>query len=82
MEFLKVQVLSNKFKPTKYSVRMILKEQILESGEDSKSIKNSTGENQTRSEIAQQHNGRCFSFYINIKQELRVTWSRVFISMK
>jgi hypothetical protein len=32
---------------------MILKEQILESAEDSKSIKNSTGVNQTRSEIAQ-----------------------------
>jgi hypothetical protein len=60
---------------------MILKEQILESGEDSKSIKNSTGVNQTRSEIAQQHNGRSF-FNFNIKQELRVTWSRVFISMK
>jgi hypothetical protein len=53
MEFLKVQVLSNKFKPTKYLIHKILKEQILEIGEDSKSIKNSTAVNQTRSQIAQ-----------------------------
>jgi hypothetical protein len=53
MEFLKVQVLSNKFKTTKYLVHKIFKEQILESGEDSKSIKNSIVVNQTRSQIAQ-----------------------------
>jgi hypothetical protein len=41
MEFLKVQVLSNKFKPTKYLINKILKEQIFEFGEDSKNIKNS-----------------------------------------
>jgi hypothetical protein len=49
MEFLKVQVLSNKFKPTKYSVHNIPKKQIVEFGEDSKNIKNSTSVNQTRS---------------------------------
>jgi hypothetical protein len=53
MEFLKVQVLSNKFKPTKYSIHKILKEKILEFGEDSKNIKNSTVVNQIRSQLAQ-----------------------------
>jgi hypothetical protein len=39
MEFLKVKILSNKFKPTKYSIHKSFKEQIFESGEDSKIIK-------------------------------------------
>jgi hypothetical protein len=52
MEFSKIQVLSNKFNPTKYSVHKILK-QILEFGEDSKNTKNSIVVNQTRSQIAQ-----------------------------
>jgi len=60
MEFLKVQILSNKFKPTKYSIHKSFKEQIFEFGEDSKIIKNSTGVNQTTSQITQQHDGRSF----------------------
>ncbi len=60
MEFLKVQILSNKFKPTKYSIPKSFKEQIFESGEDSKIIKNSTSVNQTTSQITQQHDGRSF----------------------
>jgi hypothetical protein len=52
MEFLKIQVLSNKFNPTKYLVHKILK-QILEFGEDSKNTKNSIVVNQTRSQIVQ-----------------------------
>jgi hypothetical protein len=45
MEFLKVQILSNKFKPTKYSIHKDLKEKILEFAKDSKNIKHSIGVN-------------------------------------
>jgi hypothetical protein len=43
----------NALDPTKYLVHKIFKEQILEFGEDSKSITNSIVVNQTRSQIAQ-----------------------------
>jgi hypothetical protein len=43
----------NALDPTKYLVHKIIKEQILESGEDSKNIKNSIAVNQTKNQIAQ-----------------------------
>jgi hypothetical protein len=50
----------NVLDPTKYLVHKIFKKQILESGEDSKSIKKSKTVNQIKSQITQKHDGEVF----------------------